>query len=790
MKIKTIILCGIMSLISLGAAAQKVEGVVRDATTNETLIGASVYWLGTNVGIATDLEGAYTLHRVKGYDKLVATYVGYSNDTIEVAQGVTKVDFALKSDTEIEAVVVEGTLGNYVKHEGILKGETISFAGLCKMACCNLAESFENSASVTVGYSDAISGARQIKMLGLTGTYTQILDENRPIMRGLSAPYGLNYTPGMWLNSIQVSKGISSVTAGHEAITGQINMEHRKPTDEERLFLNLYFDSEMRPEINISSAFPLTADKSLSTVILAHGSLDTQSHDRNHDGFRDLPKTNQINIANKWLWQSLGGTQIRWGWKYVDENRLGGEKTYEKSMREEMEQSLSTYGSHMDNTGVNAYFKLGTPVGKSVYDLDTEEELRSNIAFVADYNYFKENAYFGLNDYQGHDHSWWFNFMYAHYFTPRSSLVMGASASIVNSTEVVKNNVVLASKERWAGITYNLMNYIEPGVYAEYTYSLPEKFSFVFGLRGDWMGGKDIEPEAPAVGVDNTSYYSPKQRFVVTPRTHIRWDITPTTVLRGSAGLGYRRASIFTDNIWMLATGRKVLIKDLNDDIETALTAGGSLTQYIKWGGYSDATISFDYFRTQLFNTVLADQELGIVGGTPDDEIWIYNTDGRSFSDTYQVDFQWTPVKGLDLFATYRYTNAKVSVERNGAMHLVERPLTSRYKTLLNVQYATAYRRWVFDVTAQYNGPMRRPSLDGDLTRSVLSPAYPMFYAQVSHKIRNWEIYVGCENILDYMQQDPILGVEEPFSPAFNSSSVWGPLMGRKFYLGLRFNLY
>ena len=233
-----------------------------------------------------------------------------------------------------------------------------------------------------------------------------------------------------------------------------------------------------------------------------------------------------------------------------------------------------------------------------------------------------------------------------------------------------------------------------------------------------------------------------------------------------------------------------ILNKGLDNDIEKALTAGASLTQIIKWGGYDDATISFDYFRTQLYNTVLADQELGHAGITPDDEIWIYNTDGRAFTDTYQVDFQWTAARGLDIFATYRYTNAKVSIERSGVQHLVERPLTSRYKTLLNIQYATPYRRWVFDVTAQYNGPMRRPSLDGDITRSELSPAYPMFYAQVSRKIRNWEVYVGCENIADYIQKDPILNAADPFSPAFNSSSVWGPLMGRKFYVGLRFNMY
>ena len=172
MKIKNILLCGLLSLVSFSISAQNVSGVVRDASNNEPLIGASVYWLGTNVGIGTELDGTYELHRVKGYDTLVAAYVGYQSDTIKVEAGVTKVDFALKSATEIDEVVVEGTLGNYIKHDGILKGETISFAGLCKMACCSLAESFENSASVTVGYSDAISGARQIKMLGLTGTYT------------------------------------------------------------------------------------------------------------------------------------------------------------------------------------------------------------------------------------------------------------------------------------------------------------------------------------------------------------------------------------------------------------------------------------------------------------------------------------------------------------------------------------------------------------------------------------------------------------------------------------------
>ena len=368
MKFKYLAVLVFFVASAFGAArAQNVKGVVYGADTDEPLIGASVYWAGTTVGTGADAEGNYTIHRVKGYDMLVAGFVGYTSDTIRVESGVERVDFRLSNDgVELEEVVVNSTLGgNYVKRDGILKGEMISFAGLCKMACCNLAESFENSASVTVGYSDAISGARQIKMLGLAGTYTQILDENRPIMRGLSAPYGLSYTPGMWLNSIQVSKGISSVTAGHEAITGQINLEHRKPTDDERLFINFYLDDELRPELNLSTALPVTKDKKLSTILLLHGSLDTHllgDMDDNGDGFMDLPKTRLGAVANRWLYTADNGAQVRWGFKYLAENRLSGQKHYKASMREEMDTDWdkgAMYGSQIKNRELNAYFKFG-----------------------------------------------------------------------------------------------------------------------------------------------------------------------------------------------------------------------------------------------------------------------------------------------------------------------------------------------------------------------------------------------------------------------------------------------
>ena len=287
-------------------SAQNIKGVVRDAK-GEALIGVSIFWEGTTIGTATDVDGSYELYRVKDHNRLVAAYIGYVDSVVEVAKDAKEVDFVLSDGVGIEEVVIEGISNNKIRQSSIMAGENISFAGLCKMACCNLAESFENSAAVTVGYSDAVSGSRQIKMLGLAGTYTQILDENRPIMRGIGSPYGLNYTPGMWLNSIQVSKGIASVTAGHEAMKGQINLEYRTPTDEEKFFLNLYFDNELKPEVNIAMPFAFDKEKRLTTNILLHYSGDTQALDHNEDGFRDLPMARQFNIANRWLYQNPMG---------------------------------------------------------------------------------------------------------------------------------------------------------------------------------------------------------------------------------------------------------------------------------------------------------------------------------------------------------------------------------------------------------------------------------------------------------------------------------------------------
>ena len=480
----------------------------------------------------------------------------------------------------------------------------------------------------------------------------------------------------------------------------------------------------------------------------------------------------QFNIANRWLYQGANGIQVRWGAKYVNDHRVGGQIDFKESMKSVKDgkqwfdwwKNENIYGSVVANQEANVYFKMGKPVGAAVFDKEESSEMRSNFAMILDYDFFQEDAIFGADKgYLGGQHMTNLNLMYTHYFTYNSSLATGLTAS----SRWVKEDL---TDRLWNENPRNFdRNESEVGAYAEYTYNIKEKFSIVAGLRYDY-----------------NAYFS---KHLITPRGHIKWNITPTTVLRGSAGLGYRPTDIVTDNIGIMATGRRIIFDapfDRNfDRMESALTAGGSLSQTISTVNYQDMTISLDYFRTELFHSVMVDQERDA------ENIYIYTTDGKSYTNTYQADISWTPADRLDIFATFRYTDSKYTITRaDGSQQLVERPLVSRFKTLLNIQYATAMRKWTFDVTAQLNGKSRIPTQTGVLTDSTESPIYPMFFAQVTRKIRMWDIYLGCENIAGFRQKDPIIAADAPYSSAFNSSCVWGPLMGRKIYIGIRFNLY
>lgn len=745
--IRKITIFTLLIFYTLSLGAQTVSGIVRSQKTDgaiEPMAFASVYWLEGKLSLESNEKGEFSFNR-KGAENvsLIATYVGYTKDTLKLKSGENKAQLLIKESSELDAARVVGKqLGNFLSKVTPVKTEVISAAGLCKMACCNLAESFENSASVTVGYSDAITGARQIRLLGLSGTYMQMLDENRPVMRGISAPFGLSYIPGQWLESIQIAKGPSSVVNGLEAITGQINLEHRKPTAEQPLFLNLFLSNTLRTEANVASSLQL--NNKLSTVILGHFSTDPKGHDGNHDGFMDEPVSMQFNLANRWVYLAENGTQIRFGFKALSDERIAGMNGFKKGM----DLTHEIWGSEIRNKGFNTYLKVGIPLSA---------DNSKNIATVIDYSWHRLNSFFGLNKYDAVQNSAFVNVIFQNELNENHKYILGLSGQIDNFDETLTKRefTIVAGNLNDVSVIHPGRNENSIGAYGEYTYTNGEKVSIVTGVR-----------------LDRNNIHG----WLFAPRINVKYAFIEQLVFRGSAGRGFRSPNQISDNLGILSTGRSLMLEN-NPDIEDAWTYGVNLTGYLPFGFNDNASLSFDYFRTDFRSQLILDQEKNT------SQIWFYNLDGQSYTNTYQVDFTVEPVERFSILATFRYNDAKATLEGQG---LVEKPLVSRYKGVLNFQYATRMNKWTFDFTAQINGPSRLPQFMG----GGVSPVYPMFYAQVTKKFRDLDVYIGGENLGNYRQKHPIMNANDPYSEGFNSTLIWGPLMGFKIYAGLRFTLW
>lgn len=647
-----------------------------------------------------------------------------------------------KRDTLDQAVFVARGNANFLSKHKDLRTEVITAAGLCKMACCNLAESFENSASVTVGYSDAVTGARQIRLLGQNGIYTQMLDENRPVMRGLAAPFGLNYVPGQWLESIQIAKGVTSVVNGVESMTGQINLEHRKPTDEIPLFVQASVMSDTKTDFNVASSLQLDKEGKWSTVFLGHFDGNFKEMDHNDDGFMDDPRQRQFSFSNRWLYQGFDGSQVRFGVRGIADNRQGG-------------QMSGDWTTDIRNSNLGAYLKAGIPLN---------EENTSNIALVADYTWYRMDGDFTTRRYDARQHSAFLNLLYQNHNVEQHHFTLGLSETL----DFFREKYLWGAFNGDALINTTLNNL---GAFGEYTFHSADEttFSAIVGLRADWFKDNGV-------------------RF--SPRLTLKWAPSDSWVFRANGGRGLRYSNPISDNIGVLSTGKQLLGPYTEHILEDSWTFGGNATWYI--GGSSTTYLSFDYFRTQFREQMLVengpDSRASSIVFSPLTAL----KDGYSYTDNFQVDFSTEPLEGLTLTLTGRFTNARQKYVGTLAEDDIK-PMTSRYKGVLNAQYATHLNKWIFDFTASINGPCKvwefMKGYKG-MYSDGWTPVYPLLYAQVTRRFKGFDLYLGGENLTNYRQQDPILYADQPFSTGFDASCVWGPLMGIRVYGGVRITLW
>lgn len=743
-----ITLISILFIPALMVAQGRLEGKVvvasgDGATDGEGLPGANVVWAGTTVGASANAAGYFTIRKVKDHNLLVASFVGYTPDTVSVDPGEDYIEITLDENSMMSEITVIGrATGTHIDREATIATVNITAAELCKAACCNLSESFVTNASVDVNYADAATGAKQIQLLGLAGSYVQILTENIPAMYGLGAAYGLSYIPGPWMESIQVSKGTSSVRNGNESITGQINVEYKKPATSEIAFVNGFVSDAGKIETNANASVKL--NPYWSTMLLGHGETQSGASDHNKDGFRDEPDVRQYSFMNRWDYLSNNLT-FRAGIKYMNEERIGGQFDYSRNDPNTWD---SGYGINMATERAEAFTKLGGMFGPSD---------NMSLGWIQSATFHQIDSWLGYNQYDATQKSYYTNILYQYFPAEKHTVDAGASYRFDHYDELhgifgpVTGQVLTALNAETIESV--------PGVFVQYTYTDSAKVTLLAGARYDF-------------------YRHHGAQF--TPRLHLRYEITPHLTLRASAGKGYRTVHVLAENMYFLSSSRQMVIED-NLDIEEAWNAGINLTGYVHIGS-RELRLTGEAYRTSFVRQIVTDLDSDV------DRVSFYNLDGKSYSNVFQLEAQMQPVTGLDITAAWRWNDVRQTI----GGELREKPLSSRYKGLLTASYTTRMRKWQADYTLQYNGPGRMPSTMANpepYRRHESFSAYPVMNAQVTRYFRKWSVYIGAENITGSRQHDAIIAADDPFGPYFDGSMIYGPVHGRKLYAGFRFAL-
>lgn len=762
-----------LSILCVCAYA-RVDGIVLD-DQGEPLVGANVYWANTTHGTTTDTDGRFAIDTDRSIRLLVASYMGFHNDTTTVS-GTESLTIVLVSNLVLgEVTITERQMTVLRSRMAAFDTQSLGTGELFKAACCNLSEAFETNPSVDVAYADAATGAKQIRLLGLSGTYVQLLTENTPAVRGLAQQFGLAYIPGTWMQSVQVSKGASSVINGYEATTGQINVEYLKPQTQKPLSVNAMLNTELHPEVNIEggweiplkqksaggNALTLNAPEcTLATGLMAHYEQGFLSMDDNHDAFADMPKSQNVNIANRWYYKQDRYIMQAFVRGLYD-HRLGGQTAMHTPVEHPYLIDLSAYR-------IEGWMKNGI-----IFD----PIHGTSLGIIAAASYHNQTNLYGARLWDAAQTNAYLNAIFEKNWqqTPlEHKLSAGLSVNFDRYTESLLDTITMLDRmnfDRWE---------LTPGVFAEYSLKADERLSLVAGIRAD---------------------YSTQYGFFFTPRLNVRYSPWQWWAIRASVGMGYRSPNIIADHAAMLPSHRRILLPQTQWRAaqEQAVNTGVSTTFYIPVAD-RQLTLTADYYYTYFLNSLVADYDQSTQA------VSLYNLSdigGQSYAHNAQIEASVEVLRGWTLTAAFRYTDVRETTLRaDGTAALRQKPLTNRFKGLITTSYQTPLKTWQFDFTAQFNGGGRMPDGFNDYFLSTLGSTqyeerggdlyykwYPQLMAQITKYFRTWSIYLGAENMTNFRQQSPVIGADNPFAQGFDASMAWAPTTGWKIYAGFRYSL-
>lgn len=716
---------------------QTISGRVADLAQNTPLPGASVFWAGTTIGTAADADGRFTIQPPAQWPaSLVASFVGYRADTLRLAaEPAGPITFKLNAAVELGPFeVVDRVAGTRLDSRSMNATEIIGQKELKRAACCDLSESFETNATVDVNYSDAISGTKAIRMLGLDGKYAQISLENLPFIRGLSTSYGLTLLPGTWIKDINLSKGIGTAVNGPNAMTGQIDLCLLDPLTEPPLFVNIYGNSQGRTEANIHLAQKTGANS--GNLLLLHGNLFQQDMDQNNDGFMDSPRTRRFNVMDRWMRRTERG-MTQFGVRYVTDERKGGQTAMSMSEPEHAIHAGEPYVVDIKNELVDVFGKQGI-----IFKKDPSKSV--GLVFAA--RRHDAASRFGRRTYTGLQESLYTSAVYQMLVGKGSDqLKAGVSFQYDDYKETFRDSS-FARTERM------------PGVFAEYT-KQHGALSVVGGVRAD-----------------ANSYYG----NTVSPRIHLKYDVGPLTNIRISAGHGFRSANPLVESASVLASSRRVVVEGPLG-MERSWNFGASFLHKFKWLERKWA-FGVDVYRTEFLAQLVADLDRN------PRTVAFYMLDGRSYANSVLTDVQVEINRDIDLKFSHRWYDVRTTYD--GVLR--ERPFTPQHRGMVSVAYTDPKEHWRADVTLNIFGEGRIPSTTTSPEQFRMpgrSPAYSTVFAQLTRVLGPWEVYLGVENLTSTIQRQQIIAPEDPFGPYFDASMIWGPTNKAMFYGGFRFRL-
>lgn len=652
----------------------------------------------------------------------------------------------ISSEHKLGEVVVKASNGTKSRFR-VDNVDNIGQQQLIRAACCNLGESFTTNPSVDVSYSDAATGARQIKLLGLSGTYVQMLTENVPNLRGASIPYSLGYVPGPWMQSIQVSKGASSVKNGYESTTGQINIEFLKPQATDGFRANAYLDSKLKYELNADGSIHLT-DR-LSTSLLLHYEDRQTTHDGNGDGFMDMPQQRQYNIMHRWAYVSP-----RWisqlSLRLLRDDRHSGQHPHHVSPHPHYNQ---LYTIDTRNDRYEFQWKNG---------LTLNADRNRSVALMLHGSIHDATNTFGHRRYDVQQRNFYAQLMYETDYGEHHNLALGSS---FNFDRYQEYSDLLQLYGTVMPPAYTKTDNGSAGIYAQYTYKLGEKLTVMAGMRLDGRNLQDNEPHISNAKLD----------MFLTPRLHVKFTPWECLTLRASAGKGYRKAHALAENVSLLAMQRYFVFRgygrNFNDTFwEEAWNYGLSAALNIPIAG-RNLELNAEYYYTNFLRQMV----VNIGGKNGPNTICFEPLNGKSYSHTLQIDATYPFFRGFTATGAFRINDVRTTYD--GVLR--RRPLTSFYKGLLTLSYKTPLELWHFDLTAQLSGK-------GEMYDHTEYPAYVQLQAQVTRDFRHFSIYLGGENLTNYRMPTPILGADNPWNYGFDATQVWGPTDGIMAYLGIR----